>query len=70
MRKFDYVMIFTIYGKKITSQGSKSEFFYQIRSKDYVSGVKTLRNQTSAYQESDKPVLALALVITVTTNGR
>ena len=24
MRKFDYVIIFTIYGKKITSQGSKS----------------------------------------------
>ena len=51
MRKFDYVMIITIYGEKITSQGSKSEFFYQIWSKDYVTGVKTLRNQTYAYQE-------------------
>ena len=27
MRTFDYVMIFTVYGKKITSQGSKSKFF-------------------------------------------
>ena len=48
MRKFDYVMIFTIYGKKITSQGSKSKNFLQnmVWSKDYVTGVKSLSNQT------------------------
>ena len=39
MRKFDYVMIFTIYSKKITSQGSISEFYYQLLLKDYVTGV-------------------------------
>ena len=56
MRKPDYVIIFTIYGKKITSQGSKSKIFYQIWSKDYVTGVKTLPNQTYAYQELETEV--------------
>ena len=46
MHEFDYVMIFTIlYGNH---RGQRSEFFYQIWSKDYVRGVKTLRNQTYA----------------------
>ena len=51
MRKFDYVMIFTIYGKNITSQGSKWNFFTKYGQKITSQGVKSLRNQSYAYHE-------------------
>ena len=37
MRKFDYLMIFTIFGKKIISRGQNQNLFYQIWLKDYVT---------------------------------
>ena len=37
--------------KRLHQRGQNQNFFYQILSKDYVTGVKTLRNQTYAYQE-------------------
>ena len=39
MRKFDYVMIITIYGKKITSQGSKQ----------YVIRLAHIKNKIATY---------------------
>ena len=51
MRKFNYVMISPYMVKRLRHGGENLNFPHQIWSKDYVTGVKTLRNQTYPYQE-------------------
>ena len=51
MRKFNYVMISPYMVKRLRHGGENLNFPHQIWSKDYVTGVKLLRNQTYAYQE-------------------